>query len=160
MSAANALLLVPAISAVWPVLYLVAGFLAHRLPSHALRPDGWLFRERPWERGGRFYDRRFNIRRWKDRLPEAGAFFRGGFSKRSLQPGDASHVGAFVRETCRAELGHWCTVFLTLTFFLWLPWWIAVFMPPLGLAGNLPCIAVQRYNRPRLRQLKRRLERS
>jgi glycosyl-4,4'-diaponeurosporenoate acyltransferase len=149
--------LVLAISAVWPALYFVAGFIAHRLPARFLRPDGWLFRGRRFEHGGRFYDR-LGIRRWKDHLPEAGAFYRGGFSKRSFQGADAAHVRVFVRETCRAEAGHWCTVLLSFTFFAWLPWWIAMFMPPAGLLGNLPCIAVQRYNRPRLRQLQRRLD--
>ncbi len=158
MSVARALWLVAGIAAVWPVLYFAAGFIAHRLPGRCLRPDGWLFRERRWEQGGRFYDRRLGIRGWKDRLPEAGALYRGGFSKRNLQGTDTSHVRVFVRETCRAEAGHWCTVLLSFTFFAWLPWWIALFMPPVGLLGNIPCIAVQRYNRPRLRQLQRRLE--
>ncbi|HET6952094.1 MAG TPA: hypothetical protein VFI47_17060 [Acidimicrobiales bacterium] len=68
---------------VWAGWSVTVGYAAHRLPLRRLGRDGPLTRLRPWERGGRVYER-LAIRRWKDRLPELGDVFRGGVSKRSL----------------------------------------------------------------------------
>ena len=51
------------------------------------------------------YRRWLRINRWKDRLPEAGALFAGGVSKRQLPSYDVAGLELFVRETRRAELG-------------------------------------------------------
>lgn len=93
------------------------------------------------------------IRKWKDRIPEAGAFFRGGFSKRHLQSHDLDYLKRFALETTRAEFSHWLTWALSLTFFAWTPWPVGVMMVLYGAASNVPFILVQRYNRARLCQI-------
>ena len=75
-----------------------AGWLGHRLDPRRLAHDGPVTRLRPREVDGRWYERRWRIRRWKDRLPEAGALFPGGFSKRALDHGAISHLERFVVE--------------------------------------------------------------
>ena len=62
----------------WGALHAGAGFVAHRTSVAWLSGDRWLFRERRVEQGGRLYAQTLRISRWKDRLPEAGALFRGG----------------------------------------------------------------------------------
>jgi glycosyl-4,4'-diaponeurosporenoate acyltransferase len=96
-----------------------------------------------WER--RVYER-VGIRRWKDALPEAGALFRGGVSKRSVR---RSRVGAFVIETRRAELGHWLAMVGGPVSMLWNPPTGDVAMVAYGVLVNAPFVAVQRYNRAR-----------
>ena len=74
-------------------------------------------------------------------LPDAGPALPGVVAK-----------GCLVRRDRRAELVHWC---------LW-PFWIvtALWLPPAGVLlnllfaslFNLPCLAVQRYNRLRLQR--------
>lgn len=149
-----------AISVAWVAIQIGSGYLTHRMPAGWFRRDGWLFRCRGFEREGKLYRRVFRVHRWKDRLPEAGALFAGGFNKRrlaSIGPADASSVlERFVAETRRAELTHWLPVLFSLSFFLWNPPAIAAWMPPIGLLGNLPFIIVQRSNRPRLTSLRRR----
>jgi glycosyl-4,4'-diaponeurosporenoate acyltransferase len=54
-----------------------------------------LFRIRGFETGGRFYERWLKIKRWKDRLPEAGAIFRGGVSKRHVGAADRASLEWF-----------------------------------------------------------------
>ena len=97
------------------------------------------------------------MHRWKDRLPEAGAFFAGGFSKRSFAGPDRAYLRRYLAETCRAEASHWISAAMSLTFFLWNPWYVGVLMIVYGLATNLPFIIVQRYNRPRIAALSGRL---
>ena len=82
------------------------GYLGPRLPTSRFDHDTWWSRLRGPERGGRLYER-LGIKRWKDRLPEAGALYSGGFSKRDLTSHDRAHLERFVAETRRAEAVHW-----------------------------------------------------
>lgn len=135
---------------VWGVWSTACGYVAHRVPERWLLRDPWVLRLRRPERSGRLYDRILHIKRWKDLLPEAGALFRGGFSKRKVERHDREYLERFLVETRRAELAHWPILALGPTFFLWMPWWLASAMLAYAVVANLPCILVQRYNRVRL----------
>ena len=136
--------------AAWGLIHTATGYAAHRLPPRRLERDGWLLRIR---RGEVDRYRRLGIRRWKDRLPEAGALFPGGISKRHV--GDALEV--FVRETRRAELAHWWAMAGGPLSALWNPLAGVVLMVGYGVGVNAPFIVIQRYNRGRaLRLLSRR----
>jgi glycosyl-4,4'-diaponeurosporenoate acyltransferase len=126
-----------------------SGYAAHRLPLGCLQQDGWLLRPRRWERGGRVYARRLHIHRWKDHLPEAGAFFAGGVSKRHV----TRDLDRFVAETRRAEYGHWMAIACCPAFALWNPPIGLVLMTAYSLLANAPFIAIQRYNRQRAQRV-------
>ncbi len=132
----------------WGLIHASTGYLAHRLPAERFTGDGWLLRARRVERGGRAYER-LRIRRWKDRLPEAGALFAGGISKRQL-PGGRTGLERFAVETRRAELAHWWAMAGAPLFVLWNRPLPAALLLAYGVAVNLPFIAIQRYNRLRV----------
>jgi glycosyl-4,4'-diaponeurosporenoate acyltransferase len=134
----------------WGVFHSVTGYAAHRLSDERLARDGWLLRPRRFEDGGRWYRRRLRIHRWKDRVPEAGALFAGGVSKRALPARDEAGLELFVRETRRAELAHWWALCCGPLFVLWNPPLAAGVLVAYGVLVNLPFIAIQRYNRLRL----------
>ena len=136
----------------WAVAHSVTGYAAHRRAPIRLATDHGILRLTAVERGGRAYDA-VGIRRWKDRLPEAGALFAGGVSKRALPSCGADGRRHFAIETRRAELGHWWCFACAPLFALWNPPLGAVLMVLYGAAANLPCIAVQRYNRGRLARI-------
>ena len=139
----------------WALIQASAGYLAHRLPRQRLDHDTWLTRQRGFERGGLIYER-FAIRRWKDALPEAGAMFAGGVSKRHLSR-SVDGLAAFAVETRRAELAHWFPLAMSPVFALWNRPLVAALMVVYGVGINVPFIAVQRYNRARVaRSLARR----
>jgi glycosyl-4,4'-diaponeurosporenoate acyltransferase len=143
-------------AAVWAGWSAAVGYAAHRLPPSRLDHDGWLTRPRRWERGGRCYER-LGVRRWKDRLPEAGAAFRGGTSKRALPGRTDGDLARFAVETRRAELVHWAVPVVTPLFSLWNPPGLVAAMAAYAVLANVPCIAIQRYNRARIaRVLERR----
>jgi glycosyl-4,4'-diaponeurosporenoate acyltransferase len=134
---------------VWAAWSAVVGYAAHRLPLRRLDHDAPFTRLRTWERGGRVYER-LGIRRWKDRLPEFGAVFRGGASKRSLPSRDTPHLTRFAAETRRAEIVHWAIPLVSPLFALWNPAWLVGAMAAYAVVANAPCLIVQRYNRGRL----------
>lgn len=115
-------------------------------------PAGWLFRARGWERAGEFYER-LGVKSWKGRLPDAGPWFAGGFSKAGLASRSPDYLRRFLAETCRGELAHWLAMLPAPFFFLWNRPWVGGLMVAYALAGNLPCVIAQRYNRRRLERL-------
>lgn len=135
---------------VWATWSAVCGYIAHRMPASRLARDRGMFRIRRFEAAGRFYERWLMIKRWKDRVPEAGALFRGGFSKRRVGAADCASLERFAAETRRGELTHWLILAASPWFFLWNPWWLGLAMLGYGIAANVPCLAIQRYNRARL----------
>ena len=137
----------------WGVFHAATGYAAYRLDDDRLRRDGWLLRPRRFESAGRWYRRRLRIHRWKDRLPEAGASFRGGVSKRYLPSYDVAGLELFVRETRRAELAHWWAMGCGPLFVLWNPPLAAGLLVGYGVVANLPFILIQRYNRFRTQPL-------
>ena len=141
----------------WATWMLFVGWGVNRVALGRVDHDTWLTRARGFERGGRWYESRWHIRAWKDRLPEGGAFFRGGFAKRSVAGGDAALLSRFVAETRRAEYAHWLMRAGAPVFFVWNAWWGDVLMVAFAVAVNLPCLMVQRYNRLRLTRVLRRL---
>ena len=141
--------------AAWALVHAASGYYVHRLPLGRLEHDGWLLRPRRWERDGRTYQRVLRIRGWKDHLPEAGAFFSGGVSKRALTGSLVGGLPRFVAETRRAERGHWLALAAGPLFALWNPPSGLGLMVAYGVVVNAPFIAVQRYNRLRAMALKR-----
>lgn len=140
----------------WVVIHGLTGYAVHRLSDRHLDHDNRLLRPRPFEDGGRWYRRTVRIHRWKDVLPEAGAFFAGGVSKKKLASTDDAGLAAFARETRRAELGHWAAIPCAGLFVLWNPPLAVVIMVVYAFAFNLPFIMIQRYNRQRLQRLRDR----
>jgi glycosyl-4,4'-diaponeurosporenoate acyltransferase len=139
--------------ALWFVWSAGIGYLAHRVPVRFFGLDTAITRLRAFECGGHWYERNLRIKRWKDRLPEAGALFTGGFSKRAVRRSDLER---FVIETRRAECVHWIAMSLWPVFGVWNPPWAMAVIIVYALAANVPCLVVQRYNRARLIRVLRR----
>lgn len=145
----------------WIGLGLGTGIFVHRLPVPWLSRDNWLTRPRAFEDDGRFYERRLRIRSWKDKLPEKGDFFPGGFSKRAITERSDEFLDRFAAETRRAELVHWMNAASGPIFLLWCPWPLGVVMVCFGWVGHMPFVCIQRYNRARIeRTLDRRRRRT
>lgn len=132
--------------AFWAVAHAGTGYAAHRLGPTRLADDGWLLRVRAFERP---LHRALRVRRWKDHLPEAGATFPGGISKRHLP----ERLEVFERETRRAELAHWWAATCGPLAVIWNPWPGVALMVLYGVAVNAPFIVIQRFNRSRVQRL-------
>ena len=137
--------------AAWGTWSALVGIVGHRRPDRAFATDRWWSRLRSFERGGRWYERRLRVKAWKDRLPEAGALFAGGMSKRSLPAGidRRAALERLIVATRRAEWVHWVIPMLVPVFLLWNDAWVLAPMAVYAVAANGPCLVVQRYNRAR-----------
>jgi len=145
------------LSMVWIVVFNVFGWLFIQLGlawAFTNMPSTWFMpgKTRKWEQEGRFYERMFNIKRWKGRLPDAAGWFSGGFAKRTLTRSDPNHLRRFICETWRGELCHWAAMGCVPLFFLWNPWWGDLVIIFYAAVANLPCILAQRYNRARFQR--------
>ena len=138
----------------WFVIHMGLVYFMVRIPIFRFDPDGWLFKIRKWEGNGNLYHRIFKIKKWKAYLPDGAPLLGSrGFPKKRLHDKSPAYLRAFYRETCRAELTHWATIFFAPFFFFWNPFWVGVFMIFYALVENIPLIMAQRYNRNRLRRI-------
>jgi glycosyl-4,4'-diaponeurosporenoate acyltransferase len=133
----------------WPVIQFGLAWLFTRMPVRWFQPPGPF----AWEARWHPYESVFGIRRWKDRLPDAGPWFGGGFAKGELAGRNRDYLRRFAQETWRGELCHWAALACAPLFFLWNPWWADLVMAGYAVMANLPCILAQRYNRLRLQRL-------
>jgi glycosyl-4,4'-diaponeurosporenoate acyltransferase len=123
------------------------------MPSSKFDPQSRLFKTKEWEMQGTLYTKFFAIKKWKSKLPDAAAWFAGGFPKKKILHRDPKYLKEFVVETCRGEGAHWATMLCCPIFFIWNPAWASTVMFIYALAANLPCILTQRYNRIVLQRL-------
>jgi glycosyl-4,4'-diaponeurosporenoate acyltransferase len=126
-------------AAVWAAWSAAVGLVASRQPVERFDHDNWLTRGRHAERAGHTYER-LGIRRWKAHVPEAGQLF-GGRSKRAL--GGATPAG----------LAAFAILVVVPVFALWNPAPLMPAMVAYAIVANLPCIAIQRYNRLRINRM-------
>ena len=114
-----------------------------------------------WENNGKFY-LKFGIDRWKDNMPDMSQYIQKAFRKKMpVNRLNSELTYRLIIETCVAELVHWLLVFLGPVYLVLMPdiWW-GIAGVVLSIAGNLPFIIIQRYNRPRLiRVLERQKQR-
>ena len=137
----------------WPLIHFAVSKLAFRRALSSFDPRSALFRERSFEKGGRFYESLFRVKSWKRMLPDGAALLGQGFRKKNLRSRKREYLEEFYLETCRGEWAHWVTLAAAPVFFLWNPLWADLVMLTYALVANLPCILVQRYNRLTLARL-------
>ncbi len=142
----------------WPVVMLSVSFFITKFSPERFNPSSLLYREWKWEENGKVYQRWFNIKNWKKKMPDAGTLFRRSFSKTKIKKDDPEQMKRFVVETCRAELAHWIMLLPAPLVLLWNPLWADIVMILAGLVLNLPPIIVQRYNRFQLQEYLKSIE--
>jgi glycosyl-4,4'-diaponeurosporenoate acyltransferase len=135
----------------WLVAMFFAGIIVHFIPPEFYDANNFLFRPRKFEFDGRLYTSLFAIKKWKDRLPECGEFFKfNPFNKKKLQRmKDLNYFERFILETCRAELTHWIPILLYPVSLLWNPYPASIYVLIFVLVTNFPFLIIQRYNRIR-----------
>ncbi len=131
--------------------------LGRVLPKSAFDPDRPPFRLYGWEREGAAYNA-IGVRKWKEKLPDMSAILPKAMpSKRLPKEPTPESLELMIRETCVAE---WIHGLLCLLGFgcvlLWKGLW-GWAVSVLYFVGNVPFIIIQRYNRPKLTRILRRL---
>ena len=134
-------------------------FVRYCLPKKAFNPFLKLYKVAKGER--KFYEK-IGVRKWKDRIPEAGQLFANFGKSEILDTSNNEYIYKFMSETIYAELMHWLSALISV-FIIFIDLSIALYVALPLIVGNvilniLPVI-VQRYNRPKLMVLYQRNER-
>ena len=144
----------------WLVIQLGLAWVMTRIPANRFNPRSSLARLWNWERSGHGYEKLFAIKRWKDRLPDAASWFKGGFAKAELRAHTPDFLEQFLRETWRGELTHWLALLTLPLFAIWNPGWGVAVNAAYAVALNVPCLLAQRYNRGRFLRVLNRVAKS
>lgn len=137
----------------WTVIQFGLAWSFLQLPAERFNYNIRFARPKKWERAGKFYEEVCAIKHWKDRLPDAARWFRGGFAKANLQTATPEYLERFLRETWRGELVHWLALLTLPLFCIWNPWWGVLINAAVAVALNVPCLLALRYNRARFQRL-------
>ena len=138
------------------LLGLAAHLVGEALPRRWFRFDRGLYRCRAWERGGAVYER-FSIHRWKLLLPDKSRHARGMVKKQLGGMPTAQQLERLLQETCVAECVHWALMPFGAALMLLLPGAAGALAALLYALSHVPFILIQRYTRPRLARLYRRV---
>ncbi len=129
---------------------LIVMILCRLAPKKVYNPNNKLFSVRKKE--NKFYEK-IKIRRWKDKVPEAGKL--GGFKKDKLEsPKDPEYLRKFLVESCIAEAIHTLSICWGIVSLLLVPRSLLLcFGVPLcvfNLLIHIMPVMIQRYIRPKL----------
>ena len=123
-------------------------YIFSKLPTKWFYSSFFVLRVFKWENQGMIWDRLFKVKKWKSKLPDGGAWFKEGFSKKKLSSRSPEYFHAFAVETNRAELSHWASLLISPIFFTFNPVAAGWIMVSYSILANVPCILAQRVNRP------------
>lgn len=142
------------------VYVLVLGILAHyvgeSLPRSFFIIDAFPYKPFAWEKNGRIYEK-LKIRNWKKKLPDMSRIMKDMLPKRVTTKDTADNLNALIKETCVAEFTH--KVLCVLSIGIYLIWKdiVGVILSAVFIFCNLPFIIIQRYNRPHLISLYKKM---
>lgn len=137
----------------------VVGFFAGRIvPKGWFKPEKGLFRSFPVERNGTVYEK-LGIRKWHKKVLDMSRILPGLMPAKNLSGDYGQNLPVMIQETCVAEVVH-ITVSIAGLRCLWMwPGVGGVTVTAIHIVLlNLPFILIQRYNRPRLIRLQKKLQ--
>ena len=135
------------------------GFFAGRIvPKRWLKPEKGWFRSFSFERNGAVYEK-LGIRKWHNKVPDMSRILPKLMPAKNLSGAYEERLPLMIQETCVAEAVH-ITVSIAGLRCPWLwPGIGGVTVTAIHIVFlNLPFILIQRYNRPRLIRLLKKLQ--
>lgn len=137
----------------------ISFFLGRLIPKSWLNPYGFPFRAFAFEQNGKIYDK-LGIRLWQTKVPDMSRIFKKIMPPKNLTGDIKARLPELIRETCVAELIHFGNCIAGLyCLHIWPGVGGAVVAFLFAFVFNVPYILIQRFNRPRLIKLARRLYR-
>ena len=129
----------------------LSSFIVNSLEYKDLKKLYPLYKTRKWEKNGKIYQKYFKVKQWKDYIPSISAFDKKNLS-RDINP---EYINQYLLESIRAELCHDIIIVFALVFIIITPDSVNEEIIAWTVFANVPCIIIQRYNRPRFEALAR-----
>ena len=136
----------------------VGFFVGRLIPKEWLKPETGWFRGFSFEKNGAVYEK-LGIRKWHKKVPDMSRILPALMPAKNLSGDYGERLPVMIQETCVAEIVH-ITVSIAGLRCLWMwPGVGGVTVTAIHIIFlNLPFILIQRYNRPRLIRLQKKLE--
>lgn len=128
---------------------LISFYVGALLPRNMFDETKFPYKAFKFEKGGKIYEK-INIRKWKGEIIDMSKIMKIILPKQLPLASKSEDVYSLVKETCVAEAIHWVLCVISAGN-LWI--WKSiegVLIWILCILGNMPFIFVQRYNRPHL----------
>jgi len=135
----------------------IVGFVFALIPAGVFNIKAWR-KVFGFEKNGAFYEYYLKISLWKDLIPQFSKMFHFGYKKDKIPVKDMAHYEMFVIETIRAEITHILLMLFSPLYYTVIPSNWAAFSVVASVIANIPCIAIQRYNRIRILKILARME--
>lgn len=138
------------------ILGIVTHYIGEAIPRSAIDVNSFPYKQYAFEKSGKIYSI-LKVRSWKARLPDMSKVMRDMLPKAVPYGATSKDISDLVRETCVAEfIHHLLNILYSGIYFIWGgKLGLALYITAILL--NLPYIIVQRYNRPHLAELEKRL---
>lgn len=135
-----------------------AYFIGESLPRSMYHADRFPFKPYRWERDGKIYEK-MGIKWRKSHTIDMSKYMKKAFPKQNTMSRDPERLRRLIQEMCNAELVHGVLALLSPIFAWLIEGWYGIVIAVGYAVSNLSHVAIQRYNRPRILQVLRRLER-
>ncbi len=139
------------------IIGIAAFFIGESLPRSMYDYRRFPFKCYKWERNGEIYVK-LGVRWFKTHSIDMSSIMPKAFPKQNTMSRDKAHLERLVQEMCNAELVHWILTFLSPVFWLLIEGWYGVAIAIGYALSNLSDIMIQRYNRPRIVMIIKRIE--
>jgi len=139
------------------IIGIAAYFIGESVPRAWYDYRRFPFKCYAWEKNGQIYEK-FGVRWLKTHSIDMSKIMPKAFPKQNTMSRDRAHLERLVQEMCNAELVHWVLAFLSPVFWLLIEGWYGVAITIGYALSNLGDIMIQRYNRPRIIMILKRME--
>jgi len=128
------------------------------LPRRIYRPDAFPYRPWKWENSGKIYTK-IGVHLWKDHMPDMSRIIPGMVKKKAQMARTPETMWMLILETCGAEFIHdLLIIFISPMVYAAIRGFEGVIAAVIYALGNLLFVIIQRYNRPRLVEIHKRME--
>ena len=138
-------------------LGMLAFFAGRFIPKSWINPDLFPYKTCQFEENGKFYEQ-FGVKKWQNKVLDMSKIFPKIIPQKKIDDNIHEALPLMIKETCIAELIHW---FLFIPVIYCLALWEGlggIIVVTLYELFNIPYIIIQRYNRPRLINTLKRME--
>lgn len=139
------------------IIGITAFFIGESVPRSLYDYRRFPFKCYAWERDGRIYEK-LGVRWLKTHSIDMSSIMPKAFPKQHTMTRDRAHLERLVQEMCNAELVHWVLTFLSPVFWLLIEGWYGAAITIGYALSNLGDIMIQRYNRPRIIMILKRID--
>lgn len=139
------------------ILGILAFFIGESVPRSYYHPERFPYKCYRWEKNGQIYEK-LGVKWRKSHGIDMSRLLKGVFPKQNTMSRDPAHLRRLVQEMCNAELVHWVLTLFSPVFVWLIEGWYGVVIAVGYAISNLGDVMIQRYNRPRIQMILKRLE--